>query len=145
MSNEIKFRSRNGEPVRVILPSGPCAIVGNDWRSLPEKFHQEAYASGCVSDNMEVVKEVQSAAESGLLDRLQGDANLKAQVRSAIENAISENNLKAFTSNGNPVAKYINSTVGKTVPKHIRDAVWDEMLSDGTQSPTSEPLKDDIA
>lgn len=144
MSNEIKFRSRNGEPVRVILTTGHCAIVGNEWRTLPEYLHQPAYAAGCVSDNMEVVKEVKAAAESGVLKHLTDSAQIKAQVRSAIEKAISENNLKAFTNSGNPVAKYINDTVGETVPKHVRDAVWDEMLSEGIQSPTAESLKDDI-
>jgi len=142
--SKLKFRSRNGEPVRVILTSGQCAIVGNEWCEIPETLHLEAYSLGCVSDNMEVTQEVQKAEDAGVLDKLQEDAKLKAQVRSAIEKAVSDNNLRAFTNSGNPVAKYITDSVGHTVDKHIRDAVWNEMLEEGTQPPQPETLNNDI-
>ena len=48
----MKFRSRDGEMKRLALTDGRVWRIGTDWKFLPEDVHSEAYAIGCVSEDM---------------------------------------------------------------------------------------------
>lgn len=142
-----KFRSRNGEPVRVALLSSQVAIVGAEWRDLPEIFHSAAYSAGCISDDMVVNEASKQVVESGLLDKVSENAMLEAEVRGAIQKAIDENNIGAFTKNNGPKAQYLRDELGKTIPNHVKTKVWEDMLDKGAVSPLSndsDELRDDI-
>ena len=134
-----KFRSRTGTPVRIALTSGHVCIIGSEWQDVREIFHSAAYAAGCVSDDMEVNREAKEVQDSGLLDVVQKDAELKSRVRTAIELAIDENNLDAFTKAGNPTAKYIRDELGETVPNHTISAVMASILEEGKEVPVKNP------
>ena len=142
-----KFRSRTGVPVRLALLSGHVAIVDGEWQSLPLIFHESAYASGCVSEDMIANASLKEGIDTGVLNQLQKTANLKDKVKSAIEDAIVSNDLKAFNSKGDPTHAYIKKSVDEPVPAHLREAVWSEMLEEGFNAPadkTVEELNNDI-
>ena len=46
----MKFRSPNETPIRVALTSGHAAVIGHEWRELPEIFHRDALAQGAQCD-----------------------------------------------------------------------------------------------
>ena len=142
-----KMRSRSGIDVRVALTSGHVITIGSEWLEVDERFHSAAYSLGCVSDDMEVSREVKEAKEIGALDQISKQAELHSRVRTAIMKAIDENNLKAFTKAGNPTAKYIREELGETVPNHVISKVMESVLNDGVEVPNSNPdeeLKSDI-
>ena len=96
---------------------------------------------------MEVNREAREVQDSGLLDIVQHDAELKSKVRTAIEKAIDSNNLSAFTKAGNPTAKYIREELGSSVPNHITSAVMAALLEEGKGAPVANPdeeLRSDI-
>lgn len=142
-----KMRSTSGLDVRVALTSGHVIIIGDEWQDVDQKFHSAAYSLGCVSDDMEVSKEVKEAKESGVLDNLTLNAEVKSKVRTIILKAIEDNNLKAFTKAGNPTAKFVRDEIGYTVENHIVSAVMASILEDGHSAPSSNPdeeLRSDI-
>lgn len=60
----MRFKSPTDTPVQVVLLSGHCAVIGNEWRELPPILHQEAFRKGCISDNMsesDIAARVESA------------------------------------------------------------------------------------
>ena len=140
----MRYRSRTGDPVRIALLSGHVAVVTGEWRELPDQFRDAAYASGCISDDMEVNKEVTKAVEAGALETLSQDAELKSKVRSAIQKALDEDNYKAFTVKNGPTHKYLTDEVGEKVPSHIKDAVWGEFLEVEVPTKKKDTLTNDI-
>lgn len=141
-----RFRSRNGEDIRVALTNGHVAVITSEWSPVIPLLWEAAYASGCVSEDMEVHKELDRVKESGMLDEVEKLAALKGKVKDAIVTAIKDNNIKAFTKNNGPTAKYLTEAVGEKIPTHIKNAVWEEVLDEG-MSPyldDEDILKNDI-
>ena len=60
----MRFRSPTDEPKRVALKSGHTAIIGPEWRELPELFHYQAMQEGCLRDDNLVVP-VQAEVKAG--------------------------------------------------------------------------------
>ena len=143
-----KFRSRTGNDVRVALTTGHVAIVGSEWRDLAENFHSAAYSAGCISEDMVVNESLKEKQAEGTLDKLEEAAKFEAEVRFAIEKAIKDNNLDAFTKNNGPKAGFLKEVLGKPVPSHIRSKVWEDMLEEGMEAPGAgndeDELKNDI-
>lgn len=48
----MKFRSRDGKTKRIEFHDGRVWLVGTEWKFLPDIVHSEAYAVGCVSEDM---------------------------------------------------------------------------------------------
>ena len=48
----MKFRSRDGEMKRLALLDGRVWLIGTEWKEIPDDVHQDAYAIGCVSEDM---------------------------------------------------------------------------------------------
>lgn len=46
----MKFRSPTGANLRIAIDTGHCAIIGADWRELPEILHLAALSAGCECD-----------------------------------------------------------------------------------------------
>lgn len=49
----MKFRSPTEKPVYVALTSGHAAVIGPEFRELPEILHRKALEEGCITDNMD--------------------------------------------------------------------------------------------
>lgn len=142
----MRFRTRNGESVRVVSleSSGHITYVHGEWGELGPLFHSAAYATGCVSEDMEVNTELKRVSESVNMDHIGKTADIKSRTRTAIQNAIDGNNLEAFSTQGNPKVNYIKKEVGEKVPNHIISEVWSDMQKDGVAIPGEVEIKNDI-
>lgn len=49
----MKFRSPSDEPVYVSLTNGHSAVIGTEFRELPDILHRKALEEGCITDNMD--------------------------------------------------------------------------------------------
>jgi hypothetical protein len=136
MTNKTKkFRSASGSPIRIALLSGHITTVGNEWASLSEVFWKDAYANGCVSEDMDVFKDIERLQEAGVIDQVQALQNLRGKVREAVDKCLAEGNPENFTASKGPKAQYLNSAVGETVPAHVREEIWAEYVANGATSP----------
>lgn len=135
MAETKKFRSASGSEVRLALLSGHVTIVGNEWVDLQEVFWRDAYANGCVSNDMEVFKNMEQLQDAGVIDKLQTLTELKGKVRTAIDKCLTEGDPKNFTSNKGPKAVYLNTEVGETIPANVREEMWNEYVLNGAKAP----------
>lgn len=127
-----RFRSLSGEEVCLSLLSGHAARVGTDWRPLPEIFHQEAYARGCISDDM--LHGMAAPGGQQTFDLNSGGAGgaLSAQERmekieEVITQMVSENNPENFTTAGLPRADMVNEACGFTTSAEERAAALESV------------------
>jgi len=130
-----KFRSASGTPIRLSLLSGHVTTVGNEWASLSELFWRDAYASGCVSEDMDVFKDIERLQEAGVIDQVQALQDLRGRVRAAVDKCLTEGNPDDFTAQKGPKAQYLNTEVGETVPPHVREEIWNEYVTNGASAP----------
>ena len=119
-----KFKSTTGQPVRVALIDGHVAIIGTEWTDLHERFHSQAYANMCISEDM-----IKNAALDGLdpatVNVINNVALQKNEVEAAIRKLIEENQLDAFDSKyGKPKSNILTDMVGFRVTNAVRDEVW---------------------
>jgi hypothetical protein len=138
-----KFRSASGTPVRLALLSGHVTTVGEEWASLQEVFWKDAYANGCVSEDMDVFKDIERLQDAGVVDKVQALQNLRDRVRTAVDKCLEEGNPENFTANKGPKAQYLNAEVGETVPPHVREEIWLEYVTNGASTPGAPEVADD--
>jgi len=127
-----RFRSLSGEEVCLSLLSGHVARVGPNWRTLPPIFHQEAYAKGCISDDM--LQGVAAPGDQQALDLITGGTGgaLSAQERmekieEVIKQMVSENNPEKFTAGGLPRADLVNEACGFTTSAEERNTALESI------------------
>lgn len=127
-----RFRSLSGEEVCLSLLSGHTARVGPEWRPLPAIFHQEAYAKGCISDDM--LQGIPSPGGQQALDLATGGAGgaMSAQERmekieEVIKLMVSENNPEKFTAGGLPRADLVNDACGFTTSAEERNTALESI------------------
>jgi hypothetical protein len=147
MAETKKFRSASGTDVRLALLSGHVTIVGNEWVDLQEVFWRDAYANGCVSNDMEVFKNIDQLQEAGVIDKLQALTELKGKVRAAIDKCLADGDPENFTANKGPKAAYLNAEVGAVVPANVREEMWNEYVLNGATAPGAsegEELSNDV-
>jgi hypothetical protein len=152
----MKFKSPNKTPIRVASTHGHIAIVGPEWKELPEVLHGEAIARGCVCDQ-EIVQPVDPTADPygppgpGAVVTGGERAHIKAALKSMLMDRRErphvpmkgEGNEKfdaRFTPDNLPRAEYVSQIAGITVGKSDVLAVWDEMRAEAEAFPT-EPVK----
>jgi hypothetical protein len=118
-TSQKRFRSLSGEEVVISLLSGHVARVGPEWRPLPTIFHQDAYAKGCISDDM--LNGIPAPPGQQALDLSAGELGgaLSPQERmekieGVIRQMVSENNPEKFTTAGMPRAELVNEACGFT-------------------------------
>jgi hypothetical protein len=118
-----KFRSIDGTDVHVKLTSGHTAVIGKDWRPLPDHMHREAYANGCISDNM--LQGMAGPKEPpGKDGDKANDPERAAKILAAIKVMIDANKPEKFTTTGLPRADALSEAVGFEVTSAERDAAW---------------------
>lgn len=116
-----KFRSRDGSTVRLAMTSGHVALVGKEFRELPQMYWSDAYAKGCISDDMSAEAQGSDTGNSEAATR-------KAAITQAIEKMHSEKKDGDFTTQGVPQVSRISELVGFTITAAERDAVWEDMI-----------------
>lgn len=123
MSEQKKFRSLSGEAVQVALTNGHVTVVGSEWKPLPEHFHREAYARGCISEDM--INDIKGPPKGA-----PGKTNLTPEeraekIQSVIRQMVSENVPEKFTTTGLPRAEAVNEACGFATTAEERTAAFD--------------------
>lgn len=124
----LMFRSPTDVPVRVALLSGQVALVGPEWRELPENMHADAVAQGCLRDNMLVSPPVvRPAAAAGAGGRI---ADADGAYRVALTTMIERDEEGDFTKDALPNINAVSKLCGFSARKEDVLRVFREMKAE---------------
>lgn len=118
-----KFKSASGEDVRIALLDGHVTIIGAEWRPLHERYHKEAYANGCVSEDM-FKNKVADRIPTKVAEQVEASISFDEKILAAIDELVTENRLDAFNKSGQPDARILTDMVGERVMTAKRDQLW---------------------
>jgi hypothetical protein len=119
----MKFRTRSGM-VRLGSPTGHVHTLTEEWAELHERFHKEAYASGCVSEDMAAVLATLDKPAPDGEKPLHGDAARMDKVKVAIRKMLDGNEQKNFTAAGIPDLRILRAVADFEVTSDERDEAW---------------------
>lgn len=133
----MRFRTRHGE-IRVAAQPGYVQTVTEEWAELHERFHKEAYAAGCISEDMlEILStataQVGATATAALKSEgdqekvLQGDSARLEKVKAAIKKMLDSDEPKNFTSAGLPDLRVLRAVADFEVSGDERDEAWKQV------------------
>lgn len=128
----MRFRNPDptSDPIRVALLSGHITTIGNEWRDLPEIFHQEAVRLGAEredSANLPYPKPVEVKAGPDAQAQVVGE---DAHYREAITAMLTRNDPDDFTAAGLPNIKVVSKLCGFNATKEDVLRVFREMKSE---------------
>lgn len=126
-NNNPFFYSPDGTPIRVCLPDGRVAIVGEEPRELPRGFFKEAFKQGCMTTAMPSKAEIDALKPAvgtahEPLDRVKAITQAIRDAANAAEDAPGYEG--AFTGTGMPDIKWLSAKVGFGVDRTERDGAW---------------------
>lgn len=144
----MKFRSPNVTPVRVASTHGHVAIVGSEWRELPEVLHAEALAKGCICDQ-QIMQAVDPTADpygppspNGIVtggERALIKAALKQMLLDRAENPHTpregQEEDPRFTPDNLPQVDYVSKIAGISANKSDVLAAWKELQAEAQNVP----------
>lgn len=108
----MRVKSRDGEEKRIALTSGHIAIIGAEWRELPENLKNHAYAAGCVVE------------DEGDLKAVVDPVITIEKVKQAIKEMIESDEPGMFTKSGHPDRRVLNNKCEIVVPAKMLDTAW---------------------
>jgi hypothetical protein len=124
-----RFKSADGSEVRVALETGHVTIIGNEWTELHERFHSQAYANGCISEDMAKLAEIKLNKET--VNKIETVALKKEKIKGAIQQLLEEFDQANFTNGTNlPKSTVLTKMIGEKVSNSERDEVWYGMQKD---------------
>ena len=113
----MRAKSRDGKEKRIALTDGTIAVIGADWRDLPDNLEDHAYAVGCV---IEDAKDDVPVSEVVTFEK----------VKQAIKEMIESDEHGMFTKSGLPDKRTLNNKCGAVVPAEMFDAAWAEVQAE---------------
>lgn len=130
---EIKrFKSMSGEEVRIARIDGHVAIIGTEWTDLHPRFHSDAYAAGCISEDM--IRNAPTDVDPKVVNTLNNIALQKNEVESAIIQLVKDNDLEAFDTKGKPKSSILTKMVNFRVTNAMRDEIWYKVQEQGNDT-----------
>ena len=137
----MKFRSRSdSQVIRLASTSGHICLVGREFVEIPEHMEAEAYANGCVSE--ELYNAIKADLAGGLLSggggaRLPGSAEPQttrvSTIKQQIEAMLDSGEDGAFTAAGLPNLKVLSGKCGFQVSKDEMELAWGEIAAEKEQ------------
>ena len=124
-----RFKSTTGQPVRIALTTGHVAVIPTQWMDLHERFHSQAYANGCISEDM-IKNTASDHIDPKIVNVMNNVALQKNEVADAIRTLVRANDLEAFDSKGKPKSNILTDMVGFRVTNAVRDEVWYKVQQD---------------
>lgn len=118
-----RFKSTTGQPVRIALTDGHVIVINTDWMDVHQRFHSQAYANGCISEDM-VKNTASSQIDPKVVNVMNNIALQKNEVADAIRQLVRDNDLESFDSRGKPRSDILTKMVGFRVTNAVRDEVW---------------------
>jgi len=124
----MKFRSRNKKPTRIASTTGHVVLVDQEWIDVPEHMEGDAYAAGCISEEMyDTIKNL-DAPEGNKVNILELGERM-GTVKNAINEMI-EDDGDNFTKAGLPNLSILSARCGFTVPKKEMIEAWAEVAAE---------------
>ncbi len=133
----MKFRSKNADPIRIPSTSGHIVIVGQEWVAVPDHMIGDAYAAGCISEEMyETIKNLDAPAEKNP-EGNEGDGKVNivelgerlGKINAAINEMI-DSPEGSFTNAGLPNLNKLSEKCGFTVTKAEMLPLWEEISAE---------------
>lgn len=115
----MKLHSPTAEPVQIALTSGHTSVVTAEGVDLPQMFHMEAIARGCLPEG--VSRDQTEEAKS--FER-------KKHIAAAMEAMADGNSPEDFTKDGKPDLNRLSARVGFKVTRSEADFIWEEITKD---------------
>lgn len=114
----MKFQAPGDKPVSVNLTSGHTFVIPPDGIEVPQMFHREAVAQGCILIGS--IPEAQGAPDKPVFNRA-------LVVGEAMEAMIAAKNPEDFNANGKPDLRRLCAKIGFQITREEADAVWAEV------------------
>lgn len=151
----MRFRSRsNSEVARLASTSGHIILVGQELVEVPQHMEAEAYANGCVSE--EIYNSIKADMAKGALATGEGGDSKPADgiklpsgdiiredrpsvIRQAIQGMLDGGEEGAFTAAGLPNLKVLSGKCGFQVAKDEMEAAWKVVSGNGTDTCAGQP------
>lgn len=139
------FYSQDGEDIRVPLPDGRVALVGEEPRVLPRAFHKEAMKRGCLIAGANMPKLDLSVPTE--LDQEARNEAIKDAIREALDADSEAEGYEAaygeaFNENEEPSVRWIEKRLGFNISAGERDKAWAEVQREAPE-PDDDESKDD--
>ena len=150
----MKFRSRSdSEVARLASTTGHIILVGQEFVEVPQHMESEAYANGCVSEELynsikaDMAKGALATGEGGdakpaggiKLPSDTGQSDRPAVIRQAIQGMLDGGEDGAFTAAGLPNLKVLSGKCGFQVSKDELESVWKVVSGNGTDTWADQP------
>lgn len=115
------FRSPTPDTRRIALTTGHIYLIGPEWSPLPDFAWTEAYAAGCISEDMNA-----TGIPSEVLRTLSDEAALLDEVKAVIQEAIDDSVAEAFfkTSGAIKPAYVRNKLSRPELPIPLVEKAW---------------------
>ena len=133
----MKFRSRSdSEVARLASTTGHIILVGQEFVEVPQHMESEAYANGCVSEELynSIKADIAKGALTGgatpagiTLPAGAGQDDRLTVIRQAIQGMLDGGEEGAFTAAGLPNLKVLSGKCGFQVAKDEMEAAWGEI------------------
>lgn len=125
-----KYRSPDGDDIRVETNTGHITIVGADWRELPAIYHNAAIAAGCECDASTLKRnKVKPEASS----EAQKDLDEAGKIKRALQTMLGREVEGDFKSNGDPNLNIVSQLAGFKVKRADVQPVYQELLDEADE------------
>ncbi len=142
----MRFRSQNGETVRVCNTGGHVALVGPEWTKVHKSLEADAYAAGLISENMTKDRAIKQIPET-MVEGMSKIAIEKDQVKKVIKSwytNLSEHEDK-FKKNKEPSQTEITKALGfKTQAGYVAQMAHEVRQELGIPKGHLKPLTEDM-
>jgi hypothetical protein len=120
---------KKGEVVRIASTSGHIVLIGNEFTEVPEHMEKDAYANGCVSEELynsiRTDMEKESAATKSLAGGSAHPGDQAPVVIEKIKVMLNSTEEGYFTKAGLPNLKVLEKLCGFTVSRELMEASWE--------------------
>ena len=131
MAKKLMFYSPDGSNIRICLPDGRVAIVGETPRELHASFNKAAIRSGCLTTDMPTADRLAGPAVPAGADPFERREAIKARIHDALQQEEGAPGYdEAFTGAGIPNVHWLSEAVGFTVDRTERDELWREVQAE---------------
>lgn len=117
----MRFKSRDGSVKRVCMPDGRIALVGPEWREVPDNMIDATYAAGCMSDEALSDLSPPPAAKKPYL------GPTVAEVKDAMKAILEDGDPKAIMKDGTIKHAAINTRMNMMIEKAMFQQAWAEL------------------
>lgn len=122
-----KFRT-SGDTIFISSLSGHSASIGNEYEVVPSILWSQAYASGAISEDMQV-NDMDSFISQKKREAEELTLKEREEVKVALRRIIKEPQ-GFLDKEGKPLTRKVIGLMEKPVKKDLVDSVWEELIKE---------------